>query len=212
MLEAGALKTSKTIHFAFLIAATLSMLAGTSATPARAAALCDTMPKAGSQGVCAKGDVVTHVHEAPVGMASLSTRVFSVRCSTLFLGDVQSGATLGSQVTLSGAYTYADCTGGCVFTEESLPVEIVMRRRANGSTDLNPYRLEHVNCAGFANCTFKEYELHGQSRNSSLDEREHAVTTFAHQHMRKESGALCLDDGATFEIASSSLGKIYVTG
>jgi hypothetical protein len=152
-----------------------------------------------------------HLHEVSVGKATLSAGVFSVRCNALFLSDAQSAEGSSPQLAVTGAFSYSNCTGGCVFTEENLPVEIIMRRQGRGSTDLIPYVLEHVNCVGFVNCTFKERYLRGASRSSQSASRSSGALSFAKQSIRKESGALCLDR-ASIDITTRPLGKVYITG
>jgi len=171
---------------------------------ARPVTLCDAHPdRAGSQGACSRGDLVAHLHEASPSKVILSTQVFELECDALFLGDARSGRRPKARLAVKGAFSFSNCNRTCVLTEESLPVDILLTAHNRGIKESIPYGLEHMNCPGFANCTFKERNLHDYHKTPDAIRSPNDAISFVGQHIRKESGALCLDVGGRLTLQTT---------
>lgn len=177
------------------------------ATRAHADVLCSSESMMGS---CAPNQQVTHLHEVSVGRARLLTDTFSLECEALFLGDVKPGGNSLAVIRVEGFYTYTNCTGDCVFTEENIPTEIRISGLGHETRGGLGYSLVHVDCPAFINCTYKSPGMHGSGADASLARSKTGELSFEEQPTLKESGMFCLDNGGKLDIRTAPTHPIYV--
>ncbi len=198
------------LGFAGLMALGVMVSLSTASATAGATTLCSEKLETDRAGACPVGQLLTHVHETSVGKVRLLTGTLDVECDALFLGDASSPTGSEPALVFEGAFTYGRCTAGCVVTEESLPVEVVILNLGREARYLHGYSLVHVNCEGISNCTYKSRSMRGTGRDASLSDRPNGEVSFQEQITNKESGLLCLDF-AKLDIVTTPLGPVYVS-
>jgi hypothetical protein len=202
------IKLSHPIALAALVAVALIVPASTWAAPP---ALCSVAARTGSAGACSVKDLIKHVHEKTVGDATLLTGLYDIDCAALFLGDVKAADSLEASPTVVGAFTYSQCTGGCIYSEENGPLEVDVSKAGHETEDVIAYYLSHLECQGFVNCTYKKGPIPEKRRDPASSAQPNGEVSLHDESMFKESGALCLDTGS-LDIVTTPLEPVYVTG
>jgi hypothetical protein len=181
----------------------------TSAMATDPTALCDTDPGTGAHETCPATHLVSHVHETTLSGAKgkLVTSFLTIECDVLFLGDVLTAnnlAAAGSQLVLSGNFTYSNC-GSCKVTEENGPVEIKVLKTAAELAEVTGKGLVHVVCGSSLDCSYVGTGLKGHGLGPLPSGETNGDVSIVDAVTEKEAGGFLCPKSSKLTITTTPL-------
>jgi hypothetical protein len=143
----------KLIGLTALAALAVMALVGASSAMAETTGLC----KVDNENPCTNNPLTT-VHEESVGKAILLAGSSTVECNVLFSGT----AKLGNPATVTGGFTYSNCTNTCSVVEVNGPAVITVLKLGHELADVTGKGETKLTCAfGFIKCVYNGTGLTG---------------------------------------------------
>ena len=131
----------------------MALVSSSSAMAEGSTALCKK-----DQTPCEAANLLGSVHAESVGKAILLNGSFTVECNVLFSGT----AKLGNPATITGNFTYSNCTNTCSVTEQSLFSTINLLALGHELADVTGEGQVKITCIlGFMKCVYNGTGLKG---------------------------------------------------
>jgi hypothetical protein len=198
-------KSIKMLGLTALAALMAMAFVGASSAMAGNTQLCKTDPAGG-----ACGSAVTHVHEATLAgvKAVLKTNILTIKCDVLFLST--SISALAAPQKVFGNFTFENCTGGCVITEQNGPAEIRVLRTAAETALVTGEWLVHVVCGSFIDCFYLGETLAGTGKGSLSATETNGEVKIVEQILVEEVSSLFCPEISKLTITTTPLSPTYI--
>src|SRR5689334_13062692 len=162
---------------------------------------------------CAVGNTVFSVHETSVGKAIILNPVIKVECNVLFSGTMEVALQNGGPVTISGGFTYSNCTEGCVVTEENGPARVAVLREGHETSSVTGEWLVHTKCGSFYDCLFTALGLKGTGKGPLLSAQtpDNGEISIQDQVLNREQPTLLCSKTNKLDIVLTPLTATYIS-
>ncbi|HET7485640.1 MAG TPA: hypothetical protein VFJ64_09740 [Solirubrobacterales bacterium] len=138
---------------------------------------------------CAKGNIITHVHETSVGKAILLTNTITVSCNVLFLGEVVEEGEAG-QAVVEGNFTFSNCGSSCTVTEESASSRVEVEKSGHETGSVAGEGEVLVNCLGIK-CFYNGKGLIGTAKGLLLSTAANGEISLQEKTVNLTKGTFC---------------------
>ena len=194
------MKPIKMFGLAALAALMAMAFVGASSAMAEHTSLCATESE-----LCASP--ITHVHETSVGKGVLKSKLPTIECNVLFLGDaLESG--LGNPLVIHGQFTYSSCNNFCTVKEETANATIEVLKSGSELASVTGEGLVNVKCP-FINCNYIGTGLEGHALGPLTSSQANGSVVLTEQNTEKESGS-CPEE-AFLTLTTTPLSKTYIS-
>jgi hypothetical protein len=184
------------------LAALLAMaFVGASSAVAENTALCKAEEES-----CSAANTISHVHETSVGKGVLKSKLPTIECTVLFLGDVQPADS--PALHISGQFTYTNCNNFCKVKEETPSASIEVLKTASELASVTGEGLVNVSCP-FINCNYVGTGLEGHALGPLTSSQANGSVVLTEQNTEKESGS-CPEE-AFLTLTTTPLEKAYLS-
>jgi hypothetical protein len=197
-------KPIKMFGLAALTALMAMAFVGASSAMAEHTALCAT-----ESALCSSP--VAHVHETSVGKGVLKSKLPTIECNVLFLGDAlknEAGNALGNPLVIHGQFTYTNCNNFCKVKEETANATIEVLKTASELGSVVGEGLVNVSCP-FINCNYVGTGLEGHALGPLTSSQANGSVVLTEQNTEKESGS-CPEE-AFLTLTTTPLSATYIS-
>jgi hypothetical protein len=195
------MKPIKMFGLAALAALLAMAFVGVSSAMAGSTRLCKT-----DESPCKAENAVTHVHETSVGKGKLKSKLPTIECTVLFLGDTLEG---DSPLVIHGQFTYSSCNNFCKVKEETPNATIEVLRTASELASVTGEGLVNVNCP-FINCDYVGTGLEGHGLGALTSTSANGNVVLTEQKTQKEEKGECPEE-AFLTLTTTPLSATYIS-